>query len=64
MDKLLMIIGLLTAFGALDVLIIAVFLFRSRKAALEERMIREYGPPLELYENGIRYKRKTGFLKG
>jgi len=54
MDRILFIGGLITSIGALDLIVVASLVFRSRKTNLEAALEREYGPALELYENGVR----------
>ena len=54
MDRILFIGGLITSIGALDMIVAALLIFRSRKASLDAALEREYGPVLELYENGVR----------
>lgn len=56
MDRILFFAGLITVIGAVDLFIVSALVFISKKKNLEADLDREYGPELELYENGVRIK--------
>jgi hypothetical protein len=56
MDHILFIAGIIAGIGALDLFIVAALVFYSKNKNLQADLDREYGPELELYENGVRLK--------